>query len=159
MKYYLLILLLAGYACKQPSSNSSSKEPELESAHFSITSSELNDNRVRVVLQNTSTATVNILGPMEKKIMVLADEDWKNVGVLYCDCGGPPCPAPRESMEVPPGEAFTFTWDLMEEECVNNQTTRNKIGEGTYKAIYRYRLMDGSTREVLKLEIPFSVGS
>lgn len=148
-------------SCKSTSSNSQAQpDDSAQQLVFQESDRELTDSAIKIRLKNSDESTQIILNPMKKKIEKNDGGEWKAVSVLYCDCGGPPCPAPPRELTIEAGGSFTFTWDLMIEECKSDQngrrtTLKEKASKGDYRAVYRFKSASGG--EIQNLVINFSI--
>ncbi|MEO9484796.1 MAG: hypothetical protein ABJG47_15155 [Ekhidna sp.] len=156
---YLIIILLATLGCKSTSKNGQTPTGESTPNVFQEVSREMTNSGIYVKLKNTSEIPQSILNPMKQSIERNVDGEWKKVGVLYCDCGGPPCPAPPNEQSVEPSGTFIFSWDLMVEECKSDQngrsTVKDRATKGEYRAIYQFRAEVGGDRK--EVVVNFSV--
>ncbi|WP_370086750.1 hypothetical protein [Ekhidna sp.] len=152
MKYINIILILI-IGCKSVSSTTNQQSiPPSSQTVFEEIDRIITDNSVTIKFKNITDQEIEILNPMEKKIEIWQEGQWNKIGVLYCDCGGPPCPAPPEVRLVEPKGGFVFSWDRNEEKCLATDsvkvTEKKKVEAGEYRALYSYRLPDGSVEEV-----------
>ena len=158
MRYSILVVLVALVSCKATSGNSQVHTEENDQQVFEEIDRVKTDMLMSVKLKNSSLENQAIINPMEKYIERNLDGAWVRVSVLYCDCGGPPCPAPPNERSIEPGELFRFLWDLMVEECKvdeNGSTTlKERAPKGLYRATYIFKTESG---EIQKMIIKFSL--
>lgn len=158
MKFiYLIPIIIIG--CKSVSSTVSPPAiPSLEQSVLREIDRSITSNSIMIKVQNTSEEPIDILSPMEKNIEVWLEGGWKKVNVLYCDCGGPPCPAPPETRSVEPKGSFVFSWDRNVEKCLSTDsgsvTEKKKVSSGLYRAVYYFKLSDETTE---KIELTFNL--
>lgn len=155
MRYFILIVLIS-LGCKTTSKTNQSSSV-VEQVLFTEVSKELSEENIKIRLRNTTGNDLIIMKPLDKFIERNVDGNWERVSVLYCDCGGPPCPAPPSERMIEANGVFSFSWDLMVEECksdANGRTTvKEKAPAGEYRAIYRVK----SSQELTQLMIGFSL--
>lgn len=149
---YLILIVLAVVSCKTTSKNSQLQSDESIQQVFMEIGRELTDKYVIIKLKNSSDQSQIILDPMKKSIERNVDGKWTKVSVLYCDCGGPPCPAPPNERPIEAGGVFSFRWDLIVEECKSDENGRTTIkeqaSEGLYRATYRFKSQNGDTQQM-----------
>lgn len=110
------------------------------------------DEAVNVLMRNTSDQSLTIIDPLLKFIEHQNDGSWNKINTLYCGCGG--CPPPPETLDVAPGESYSFSWDQQEETCINGKLDRKSSKKGQYRLVISYYT---NPREVQKLYVPFEL--
>lgn len=154
MKYKLIIpLALILFSCAK---KVNTQTVQKTTGPWEISSIDVQDDIVKFSIKNTLDKALLIHKPMEKKISYQTEDGWRDVNILYCDCGSN-CPPPPEQLAIEPKGNFTFSWDLNEEECANegnNRTTlKTHAPKGNYVAKFMYSAP--GSREKKPLEIPF----
>lgn len=149
---YLILITLVVLSCKSTSKNSQNSTNQ-EPGIFNEIAKELTEDYIMVKIKNTSNTSQVLLNPMEMFIERNENGEWKKVSVLYCDCGGPPCPAPPSERSIEANGVFNFKWDLMIEECKSDETGRvtikERAPEGTYRATYKIKSESGQVDPVI----------
>lgn len=155
---YLILVVFFVFSCKS-TSKSNSSQIGVVSDDFEEIERVLSKETVNVKVKNISGKDIFILDPLKKVIERRNGDLWESVSVLYCDCGGPPCPAPPNERSIENGGLFSFSWDLLVEECKSEgssrTTVKTKATKGDYRVIYRTRA--NGSRESQDLVIQFSL--
>ncbi|MEP1032304.1 hypothetical protein [Ekhidna sp.] len=148
---YLILVAIVVISCKTTSKNSQVQAQE--QVIFEEVEREVTDRYVLVKLKNLTSVSQIILDPMEKSIEKEVNGEWTKVGVLYCDCGGPPCPAPANERLIEASAVFNFRWDLMIEDCKTSEqgqmTVKEKAPQGSYRATYKYKSESGEIQQMI----------
>lgn len=152
MRYLLLIMIVVS-SCKTTSKSSVVEQTIESQGVFAEITREVTEDYVLIKVQNTSGVDQIIMNPMKKTIETQIGGIWKPVGVLYCDCGGPPCPAPPRERPVGSDGIFNFKWDLMVEECRSDEngrsTVKEKASSGLYRVTYAFKSGSGETKQLV----------
>lgn len=152
MRYLLLIMLVVS-SCKTTSKSSVVDQSIESQGVFAEIAREITEDYILIKVENVSGSDQIIMNPMKKSIERQIDGAWKPVGVLYCDCGGPPCPAPPRERPVGSNGTFNFKWDLMVEECRSDEngrsTVKEKASSGLYRVTYAFKAEAGDTQQLV----------
>lgn len=86
---------------------------------------------------NQTKRNVYLFDPMQIKIEKNKNGEWINLETPYCPCGRA-CPPPSEIKEVMPNEKVSFTWNLEESLCENNEEKKRSVEKGRYRVVFHY---------------------
>ncbi|KOY87549.1 hypothetical protein AD998_16665 [bacterium 336/3] len=105
-------------------------------------------------LVNNSKRSIYLFDPMQIKIEKNKNGTWMNLETPYCPCGRA-CPAPPDIKEVIPNEKVTFTWNLEESLCENNEEKKRRVKKGLYRVVFYYGENQQERKKIMRI---FKVG-
>ncbi|WP_420318871.1 hypothetical protein [Ekhidna sp.] len=151
---FIIIVFVIGCKASSPANNF----PEIENQSLFIEDRrESANNEISITFKNVSENDVLVVRPLEPMIERWTGENWERVSVLYCDCESP-CPAPPQERSIGKGGYFVFSWNGIEEECVQGDqgriTNRSKASPGHYRVIYS---IGSESTSSTKLESRFTI--